>query len=118
MLSILLYDIMRVYQKVLWSFLTCGCFLCKILLFVVPIDLFYCAENLKFFPSEDVIYGDYVYKTWDEQLIKRVLGFFVPENMRVDVVSKLIQKSEGELFFLPCLICKYTYVFNLLPLSL
>ncbi|KAK2386573.1 Insulinase (Peptidase family M16) family protein [Trifolium repens] len=52
------------------------------------------AENLKFFPSEDVIYGDYVYKTWDEQLIKQVLGFFVPENMRVDVVSKLIQKSE------------------------
>jgi hypothetical protein len=113
MLSILLYDIMRVYQKVLWPFLTCGCFLCKILLFVVPIDLFYCAENLKFFPSEDVIYGDYVYKTWDEELIKRVLGFFVPENMRVDVVSKLIQKSEGELFSLPCLICNYIYVFRI-----
>ena len=44
------------------------------------------AENLKFYPIEDVIYGDYVYKTWDEQLIKQVLGFFVPENMRVDVV--------------------------------
>ncbi|KEH34462.1 insulin-degrading enzyme [Medicago truncatula] len=52
------------------------------------------AENLKFYPSEDVIYGDYVYKTWDEQLIKQVLGFFVPENMRVDVVSKLVHKSE------------------------
>nr|XP_027190387.1 nardilysin-like isoform X2 [Cicer arietinum] len=52
------------------------------------------AENLKHYPAEHVIYGDYVYKTWDEQLIKQVLGFFVPENMRVDVVSKLFHKSE------------------------
>ncbi|CAI8597020.1 unnamed protein product [Vicia faba] len=52
------------------------------------------AENLKFYPAEDVIYGDYVYKTWDEQLIKQVLSFFRPDNMRVDVVSKLIRNSE------------------------
>ena len=63
-----------------------------------------CAENLYFYPSEHVIYGDYMYKTWDEQLIEQVLGFFIPENMRVDVISKLFLKSEGELFFLPCLI--------------
>ncbi|KAJ1422925.1 Peptidase M16, C-terminal [Sesbania bispinosa] len=52
------------------------------------------AENLHFYPSEHVIYGDYVYKTWDEQLIKQVLDFFIPENMRIDVVSKLFLKSE------------------------
>ncbi|KAF7816228.1 nardilysin-like [Senna tora] len=52
------------------------------------------AENLHFYPSEHVICGDYVYKTWDEQLLKHVLGFFTPENMRVDVVSKSFLKSE------------------------
>ena len=68
------------------------------------IYFFYCAENLHFYPPEHVIYGDYVFKTWDEQLLKQVLGFFVPENMRVDVVSKSFLKSEGAFFFLPCLI--------------
>ncbi|XP_027334300.1 nardilysin-like [Abrus precatorius] len=56
------------------------------------------AENMHFYPPEHVIYGDYVYKTWDEQLIKQVLGFFIPENMRVDVVSKLFPKSEDFLY--------------------
>lgn len=60
---------------------------------------------MHFYPPEHVIYGDYVYKTWDEQLLKQVLGFFLPENMRVDVVSKSFLKSEGAFFFLlPCLI--------------
>ncbi|XP_028768838.1 LOW QUALITY PROTEIN: nardilysin-like [Neltuma alba] len=53
------------------------------------------AENLHFYPPEHVIYGEYVYKTWDEQLIRHILGFFTPENMRVDVVSKSFPKSEG-----------------------
>ncbi|KAG2394999.1 Nardilysin-like protein [Vigna angularis] len=52
------------------------------------------AENMHFYPPEHVIYGDYVYKTWDEQLLKQVLDFFIPENMRVDVVSKSFLKSE------------------------
>ncbi|KAK7301570.1 hypothetical protein RJT34_12437 [Clitoria ternatea] len=52
------------------------------------------AENLHFYPPEHVIYGEYVFKTWDDQLIKHILGFFIPENMRVDVVSKLFLKSE------------------------
>ncbi|KAL1370247.1 hypothetical protein HN51_000534 [Arachis hypogaea] len=52
------------------------------------------SENLLFYPPEHVIYGEYVYQTWDEQLIKQLLGFFIPENMRVDVVSKLFLKSE------------------------
>ncbi|QHO29203.1 Insulin-degrading enzyme [Arachis hypogaea] len=43
------------------------------------------SENLLFYPPEHVMYGDYVYQTWDEQLIKQLLGFFIPENMRVEV---------------------------------
>lgn len=54
------------------------------------------AENLLAYPAENIIYGDYVYKTWDAELIKYVAGFFRPENMRIDVVSKSF-KLEGKL---------------------
>ncbi|KAM7259044.1 hypothetical protein ACFE04_014785 [Oxalis oulophora] len=53
------------------------------------------AANLLVYPKEHVIYGDYVYKTWDGEMIKHVLGFFKPENMRVDVVTKSLNTSEG-----------------------
>lgn len=46
------------------------------------------------YPVEHVIYGDYVYQTWDPKLIEDLMGFFTPQNMRIDVVSKSI-KSEG-----------------------
>lgn len=62
---------------------------------------FLIAESLIVYPAEHVIYGDYVYKTWDEELMKFVLGFFKPENMRVDVVSKSSINSKGTFRFLP-----------------
>ncbi|GLT80672.1 hypothetical protein SLA2020_520990 [Shorea laevis] len=52
------------------------------------------AENLLVYPAEHVIYGDYVYKVWDEEMIKHVLSFFTPENMRIDLVSKTFIKSQ------------------------
>ncbi|KAG5514985.1 hypothetical protein RHGRI_036132 [Rhododendron griersonianum] len=52
------------------------------------------AENLHVYPPEHIIYGDYAFKVWDEEMIKYVLGFFSPENMRVDVVSKSLNKSQ------------------------
>ncbi|KAF7119559.1 hypothetical protein RHSIM_Rhsim13G0059900 [Rhododendron simsii] len=50
-------------------------------------------QNLHVYPPEHIIYGDYAFKVWDEEMIKYVLGFFSPENMRVDVVSKSLNKS-------------------------
>ncbi|XP_065881361.1 nardilysin-like [Euphorbia lathyris] len=52
------------------------------------------AENLLVYSTEHVIYGDYVFKIWDGEMIKHVLGFFKPENMRIDVVSKSLIKSQ------------------------
>ncbi|XP_068634694.1 nardilysin-like [Aristolochia californica] len=46
------------------------------------------AENLLVYSVEDVIYGEYVFKVWDSELVEHVLGFFTPENMRVDLASK------------------------------
>ncbi|KAK2997923.1 hypothetical protein RJ639_026079 [Escallonia herrerae] len=52
------------------------------------------AENLLVYPPEHVIYGDYAYEVWDAQMIKFILGFFTPENMRIDIVSKSVKKSK------------------------
>lgn len=45
--------------------------------------------------AEHVIYGDFVYKIWDEEMIKHLLSFFIPDNMRIDILSKFIDKSKG-----------------------
>ncbi|KAL7173019.1 hypothetical protein ACSBR2_032480 [Camellia fascicularis] len=52
------------------------------------------ADNLLVYPPEHIIYGDYAFKVWDEEMIEYVLGFFTPKNMRVDVVSKSFAKSQ------------------------
>ncbi|XP_030963559.1 nardilysin-like [Quercus lobata] len=59
------------------------------------------AENLHIYPAEHVIYGDYVHKIWDEEMVKYLLGFFTPENMRIDVISKsfMSQDSQNEPWF-------------------
>ncbi|KAL8106522.1 hypothetical protein AgCh_023328 [Apium graveolens] len=60
------------------------------------------AENLLVYPPEDIIYGDYSYKVWDDNMIKYVLGFFTPDNMRTDVISKklhITQKYSCEPWF-------------------
>lgn len=53
------------------------------------------------YPEEHVIYGEYAYAVWDKEMIKRLLGFFTPENMRVDVVSKKFDESQGKLIVKP-----------------
>lgn len=59
----------------------------------------YVAGNLLLYAAEHVIYGYYAYEIWDEELIKYVLDFLRPENMRIDVVSKPSFKSEGKILF-------------------
>ncbi|XP_009119011.1 nardilysin-like isoform X2 [Brassica rapa] len=57
----------------------------------------YAAElsgNMLAYPVEHVIYGDYVYQTWDPKMIEDLMGFFTPKNMRIDVVSKSVKSEE------------------------
>ncbi|GER35472.1 insulinase (Peptidase family M16) family protein [Striga asiatica] len=51
------------------------------------------AGNLLVYPPEHVIYGDYAYEVWDKNMIKHLLGFFRPGNMRVDILTKSFEKS-------------------------
>ncbi|KAF2589374.1 hypothetical protein F2Q70_00038058 [Brassica cretica] len=59
------------------------------------------SENMLAYPVEHIIYGDYVYRTWDSKMIADLMGFFTPKNMRIDVVSKSIKSEEfqTELWF-------------------
>uniref|UniRef100_A0A3Q7EYB6 Peptidase M16 middle/third domain-containing protein n=1 Tax=Solanum lycopersicum TaxID=4081 RepID=A0A3Q7EYB6_SOLLC len=52
-------------------------------------------KGLLVYPPDHVIYGDYTYDIWDVEFIKYFLDFLRPENMRVDVVSKSFQNSDG-----------------------
>ncbi|KAI3450239.1 hypothetical protein Pfo_006904 [Paulownia fortunei] len=51
------------------------------------------AENLLVYPPEHVIYGDYAYEVWDEEMMRYLLDFFRPGNMRVDILTKSFKKS-------------------------
>ncbi|KAK9128209.1 hypothetical protein Syun_017006 [Stephania yunnanensis] len=59
------------------------------------------AANMLLYPEEHIIYGDYAYEIWDEKLIKHVLSFLKPENMRVDVMTKIIDKQFKDIQYEP-----------------
>ncbi|KAI3760352.1 hypothetical protein L1987_50746 [Smallanthus sonchifolius] len=70
----------------------------------------YAAElsaNLLIYPPEHIIYGDYAYKEWDEETIKHVLTFCTPDNMRTDILSKSLNKSQ-DVKYEPWFGSKYT----------
>lgn len=58
------------------------------------------AENLLVYPPEHVIYADYAYEVWDEEMITYLLDFFNPGNMRVDILTKSLKKSHGNVVHL------------------
>ncbi|KAG8371571.1 hypothetical protein BUALT_Bualt13G0101800 [Buddleja alternifolia] len=58
-------------------------------------SVIFIAGNLLVYPPEHVIYGDYAYEVWDEEIIKHLLDCFSPGNMRVDVLTKSFNKSNG-----------------------
>ncbi|KAF6164742.1 hypothetical protein GIB67_040994 [Kingdonia uniflora] len=66
------------------------------------------AENLLLYPEEHIIYGDYALEVWDEALIKRVLSFLTPENMRGDILSKSIGKHSKDVQYEPWYGSQYT----------
>lgn len=61
--------------------------------------IFVVAEHLLVYPPEHVIYGEYAYTIWDEAMIKYILDLMNPQNMRVDVVTKSFEKSQGEVLW-------------------
>lgn len=52
------------------------------------------AEHLLVYPPKHVIFGDYAYTIWDEEMIKHVLDFMNPQNMRIDIITKSFKKSQ------------------------
>ncbi|MQL76025.1 hypothetical protein Taro_008407 [Colocasia esculenta] len=46
------------------------------------------AENLMFYSEEHIIYGEYAFEVWDDNLVEHILSFFTPDNMRIDLLTK------------------------------
>ena len=44
--------------------------------------------NMQHYASEDIIYGDYVMQEYDESLLRSLLTYFVPENLRATLITK------------------------------
>ncbi|CAJ2658600.1 unnamed protein product [Trifolium pratense] len=53
------------------------------------------SENMLFYPPEHIISANYVCKKWDEEMIKQVIGYLIPDNMRVDhLISDFTRKDD------------------------
>jgi hypothetical protein len=60
------------------------------------------AENMLFYSEKHIISGEYIYEGWEPELVKHVLSFFHPDNMRVDILSRSFDKqSQGNQSILP-----------------
>ncbi|MEJ2762742.1 insulinase family protein [Photobacterium sp. MCCC 1A19761] len=54
-----------------------------------PLDtVSYLVMNLFHYAPEDVIYGDYMMAGYDEPLIRKLLNYFTPDNMRLVLVAQ------------------------------
>ncbi|KAJ3682909.1 hypothetical protein LUZ60_013136 [Juncus effusus] len=51
------------------------------------------SENAIIYEEKHIICGYYISEEWDPALVEYVLGFFVPDNMRVDVITKEFNKN-------------------------
>ena len=51
------------------------------------------AENMLFYSEKHIISGEYIYEGWEPELVKHVLSFFHPDNMRVDILSRSFDKQ-------------------------
>lgn len=72
------------------------------------------------FPPEHVIYGDYAYEVWDAEMIKYILEFFNPGNMRADILTKSLKKPHGSnlvLIIVAVLVLIFDYVICVSPNS-
>ncbi|MDD1783226.1 insulinase family protein [Enterovibrio sp. ZSDZ35] len=44
--------------------------------------------NLQHYDADDVLYGDYMMQSFDEGLIRKMLGYLTPENLRLTLIAK------------------------------
>lgn len=49
--------------------------------------------NMQHYDSEDIIYGDYVMQEYDEALLRSLLTYFTPENLRATLITKRANTS-------------------------
>ncbi|WP_199249619.1 insulinase family protein [Grimontia hollisae] len=54
-----------------------------------PIDtVSHLVLNMQHYQDDDVLYGDYMMESYDETLIRQMLGYLTPENLRLTLIAK------------------------------
>ncbi len=54
-----------------------------------PMDIVsHLVVNMQHYAAEDTIYGDYMMRNYDEDLLKSILPYLVPENLRVTIIAQ------------------------------
>ncbi|KAJ3682908.1 hypothetical protein LUZ60_013135 [Juncus effusus] len=51
------------------------------------------SENAIYYKEKHIVCGEYIFEEWDPALVQHILGFFTPDNMRVDVITKEFNKN-------------------------
>lgn len=52
------------------------------------------------YPEEHILYGDYALEAWDPKLVQSLLNLMVPDNMRLDIVTKSFDLNNAGMPFL------------------
>ena len=54
-----------------------------------PLDMVsHLVINMQHYSSADIIYGDYMMQAYDEKLLRQILAYLTPENLRATLVAQ------------------------------
>ncbi len=68
-----------------------------------PMDIVsHLVVNMQHYAAEDTIYGDYMMRAYDKELLKSVLPYLSPENLRVTIIAQgQSYDKEADWYFTP-----------------
>lgn len=66
------------------------------------------ATNMLLYPEKHIIYGDFALEVWDPELVQSLLDLIVPDNMRLDIVTKFFDINGADVQYEPWFNFPYT----------
>ncbi|KJY83064.1 peptidase M16 [Vibrio galatheae] len=75
-----------------------------------PLDLVsHLVVNMQHYRADDVIYGDFMMTHYDESLLKSLLGYFTPDNLRTTLIAHGYQHDRSaKWYFTPYSVASFT----------
>ncbi|MEH0742474.1 insulinase family protein [Vibrio cholerae] len=68
-----------------------------------PLDLVsHLVVNMQHYHAQDIVYGDFMMAGYDEALLRELMGYFTPQNLRITVIAKdLPCDQQAKWYFTP-----------------